>query len=318
MIARLPFLLAALGVILAPALWLRPAGAAQVAEHGVGVAEGHTLVLGRISDDPKRHHDQLEAMLDYIVPRMSDLGVRRGRVLMASDLQQMASYLRRGRVDWVTETATTGMLLAEKTGARPLVVTERDAAPTYRSVIFVRRDSGIENLQALRGHTIAFQNRNSTSAYYAPAHALLNAGLDLEILLSPRDLPAPDVVGFVFAESESNIAAWVHKRLVIAGAFSDLDWQNPRRLPPLFQRDLQVIYTSEPYPRGVEIARAGLPQAWVVRLQTLLIDAADDPQAEEHLKRFFGTNRFLPITPDLRQSLQKTAETAARVRAAIE
>ena len=282
------------------------------------MVEGHTLVLGRISDDPKRHYDQLKAMLDYIVPRMSDLGVRRGRVLMAADVQQMASYLRRGRVDWVTETATTGMLLAEKAGAKPLVITERDAAPTYRSVIFVRRDSGIESLQALRGHTIAFQNRNSTSAYYAPASALLDAGLNMEILLSPRDLPAADVVGYVFAESESNIAAWVHKRLVIAGAFSDLDWQNPRSLPPLYQRDLQVIYTSAPYPRGVEIARSDLPQAWVTRLRALLIDAADDPQAEEHLKRFFGTNRFLPITPDFDRALQTTAQTAARVRAAIE
>lgn len=299
-------------------LWLLGGAVQASAADDTAIAEGHTLVLGRISDDPKRHYAQLTAMLDYVVPRMADLGVRRGRVLMAADVQQMASYLRRGRVDWVTETATTGMLLAERSGAKPLVITERNASPLYRSVIFVRRDSGIETLQELRGHTIAFQNRNSTSAYYAPAAALLDAGMQLEILLSPRDLPAPDVVGFVFAESESNIAAWVHKRLVIAGAFSDLDWQNSRTLPALYQRDLKVIYTSDEYPRGVEITRADMPKAWVNRLRELLVTAADDPQADEHLKRFFGTNRFLPIGDQFRRSLDETARTAARVRSKIE
>jgi phosphonate transport system substrate-binding protein len=69
------------------------------------------LVLGRISDDPKAHYEQLKALLDYVVPRMKDVGIREGRILMAKDAQQMGSYLRRGRVDWVTETAGTGMML---------------------------------------------------------------------------------------------------------------------------------------------------------------------------------------------------------------
>ena len=34
--------------------------------------------------------------------------IREGRILMARDVQQMNSYLRRGRVDWVTETPGTG------------------------------------------------------------------------------------------------------------------------------------------------------------------------------------------------------------------
>ena len=67
------------------ALWfaLVPATHAQVpgdeAEEGV-------LVLGRISDDPKAHYEQLKPLLDYLVPRMADVGIRRGRILMARDL----------------------------------------------------------------------------------------------------------------------------------------------------------------------------------------------------------------------------------------
>src|SRR5690606_19387522 len=33
-------------------------------------ADPHVLVLGRISDDPKAHYEQLKPLLDYVVPRM--------------------------------------------------------------------------------------------------------------------------------------------------------------------------------------------------------------------------------------------------------
>ncbi len=69
----------------------------------VHAAPDPVLVLGRISDDPQAHYEQLQPLLDYVVARMHDVGIQEGRVLMARDPQQMASYLRRGRVDWVTE-----------------------------------------------------------------------------------------------------------------------------------------------------------------------------------------------------------------------
>ncbi|MDQ3056423.1 MAG: metal-binding protein, partial [Pseudomonadota bacterium] len=75
----------------------------MIAAASPGFAEAaddpHVLVLGRISDDPKAHYEQLKPLLDYVVPRLAAVGIREGRVLMAKDVQQMASYLRRGRVD---------------------------------------------------------------------------------------------------------------------------------------------------------------------------------------------------------------------------
>ena len=74
-------------------------------------AQARELVLGRVSDDPRQHYEQLRPLLDYVVPRMADVGIREGRVLMARDSRQMESYLRRGRVDWVTETSGSAMAL---------------------------------------------------------------------------------------------------------------------------------------------------------------------------------------------------------------
>ena len=280
--------------------------------------DASVLVLGRISDDPKAHYEQLKPLLDYVVPRMRDVGITEGRILMARDAQQMTSYLRRGRVDWVTETAGTGMQLQQRAGARPLLLTERGGVSRYHGVFFVRRDSGLERLSDLEGRTIAFQNTASTSAYFAPATALLDAGQRLEILLSPMDRPSADAVGYVFARSELNIAAWVHKRLVDAGVVSNLDWDDVRRMPPAFRRDFRVIHETQDFPRALEMVRGDLDPKIEARLREVLLEAAQDPAAREALSVFFRTTRFLPVDPASQQALDDLRRGVTRVREQLE
>lgn len=276
------------------------------------------LVLGRISDDPKAHYEQLKPLLDYVVPRMADVGIREGRILMARDAQQMASYLRRGRVDWVTETAGTGMLLRQRAVAQPLLLTERGGTSHYHSVFFARRDSGIADIEDLRGHCIAFQRPSSTSAYFVPAGELLERGIELEILLSPDDVIDSDALGYLFARSELNISTWVHKKLVDAGVMSNLDWDNPRRMPKSFREDFVVIGRTAEYPRAVEMVRSGLDPRVRARLHEVLIDAASDPRAREAMLRFFGTTRFLPLDPASTLALDRIETGVARVRTEVE
>lgn len=286
--------------------------------HPAIAGDPHVLVLGRISDDPKAHYEQLKPLLDYVVPRMAGVGIREGRILMARDGQQMTSYMRRGRVDWVTETAATGMMLQHRAGALPLLLTERDGVAQYRTVFFVRRDSGIASLTDLRGRSVAFQNTLSTSAYFVPAIELLKKGMRLEILLSPMDRPGDDSVGYVFARSELNIAAWVHKRLVDAGTMSNLDWDNPQRVPVSYRKDLQIIDESPEYPRALEMVRGDMDPAVQARLREVLIAAASDPDAREALLLFFRTTRFLPIDPAAASTLRALREGVIRVRKEVE
>ena len=280
--------------------------------------DSHVLVLGRISDDPKAHYEQLKPLLDYVVPRMADVGIREGRILMAHDAQQMNSYLRRGRVDWVTETAGTAMLLANGAGARPLLITERDGASRYTTVFFARRDSGIRSLADLRGRSVAFQNPYSTSAYYVPATELLDEGLKLEILLSPADRPAPGTVGYLFARTELNIATWVHKRLVDVGVLSNLDWENPQRVPLAFRSDLMIVHETPDYPRALEMVRGNLDPKVEARLREVLLQAAGDPDAREALLQFFKTTRFMPIDAQSKHALRYIGDGVQRIRAEVE
>ncbi|MET0282019.1 MAG: phosphate/phosphite/phosphonate ABC transporter substrate-binding protein [Steroidobacteraceae bacterium] len=275
------------------------------------------LVLGRISDDPKAHFEQLKPLLDYVVPRLRDVGITSGRILMAHDPQQMSSYLRRGQVDWFTETTSTATFLQQRAGAQPLLWTERNGVSWYETLILVRRDSGIDSVAQLRSRRIAFQRTTSTSGYVVPAATLLDAGLPLEILLSPKDRPSPDAVGYLFAGSELNVVTWVHKRLADAGAISSVEWDDGR-LPASFRADMRVLLRTAPFPRGLEMVRGNLDARVRQRLREVLLQAADDPAAAPALRSFFGTTRFLALDDAARRSLEHIAASGRRVRETLE
>ena len=202
------------------------------------------LVLGCVSDDPKSDYEQLKPLLDYLVPKMADVGIREGRVLMARDLQQMGSYLRRGRVDWVTGGVATGLELQARGDAAPLLLSERNGLGHDHTVFFVRRDSAITQLSGLRGHSLAFTDTATAGAYLVPAMQLLDQGMSLQRLLSPMDRPDGRSVGFVLGRSELNITSWVSRGLVDAGAIGKSDLDDPHRTPASMRRSFRIIATS--------------------------------------------------------------------------
>ena len=285
---------------------------------GLAHARPTVLVLGRISDNPKAHYEQLKPLLDYVVPRMRDVGITSGQILMARDSQQMSSYLRRGRVDWVTETAATAMALQQRGGVRPLLLTERNGVRDYHTVFFVRRDGPVHSLRDLQGRTLALQSTLSTSAYLVPMMTLFEHDLHPEILLSPKDQASANTVGYVFARSELNIASYVHKHLVDAGALSNLDWDDDRRVPPAFRRDFRVIYRTEPFPRAVEMVRSDLASPVEERLREVLLEAADDPQGSAALHKFFGTSGFYPVDRASQKRLDQLRAGVAQVKLEVE
>ncbi len=88
----------------------------------------------------------------------------------------------------------------------PLVKTIRRDQEFYFGIIFVRDDSGIRNLEELRGKSIVFASERSTSGYLFPFLTLREAGL------LPGDYRAS------FAGSHAKVAAAVLNRKADAGA----------------------------------------------------------------------------------------------------
>lgn len=265
---------------------------ARAAGAGTPERRDGALVIGKVSDNPKKHYDYLKPMVEYAVSKMGDLGITRAEVLMAPSNEVMIEYLRSGRVDWVTETPFSAVVFRNEAGAELLLRKWKKGVPRYGTVFAVRTDSGITSLGELTGHTIAFEDEGSSSSFFVPAAELIAAGLRLVQLESPRDEVPPDAVGYVFSHEEINSSIWLYRGIVDAAAFNDIDWEKEDHVPASCREDLRIIHATPPIDRAIELVRADLDPAIRDRLRDILLHAHEDPDATDALWSYQQTARF--------------------------
>ena len=270
----------------------------------------HTIVIGRVSDNPSKHMPRVEAMAGYLAERLAPLGITAGAAVIAADNDQMVEFLRNGTVDVVSETILSALKFTEEAGAEILLREWKRGAPTYRTVFFTRRDSDITSLSDLRGRTLAFEDPGSTSAFLVPLAMLRQEGLRAAEIRTPRSKAAEDMVGYGFAGGEANIAAWVHRGMADAGAFNNQDWAE--RTPHAMKPDLRVFHEGEPVIRSLLLVRRGLAPEMKAALSDVLTTMHENPEAAEVLTRA-KVSRYDQITDTERQHLDRAMELYALV-----
>lgn len=279
------------------------------------VDRAKVLVIGKVSDNPRKHYRRLKPMVDYAVARMTGLGVEEGRVLMARDNAQMIRFLRDGRVDWVTETLFSAVRFVDQADAQIVLRKRKKGLREYRNVFVAQRDSDIHTLRDLGGRVVAVEDPGSTSAYFLPRYLLQQADLrPRQVTPGEADL-GTDEVGLAFARGEINIAMWVHEGKTAAGAFSNVDWNTPDHTPPAVRANLRIFHRSPPIARAVELVRPGLPPAVRDRLVAVLLQAHEHPDGRRALYAYQRTERFDPPDEALARNITEVREMLRAVGA---
>lgn len=134
------------------------------------ITEGKkAIVLGRVSDNPKKHMAQLQSIADYVASKLVSHGITHGKVVIAKDNRQLINLLKQGRVDWISETPFSATLYEDQSLAEIILLRWKKGVSRYRTIFITRKDSGIEKLEDLVGKKIAFEDPGSTSGFYVPA-----------------------------------------------------------------------------------------------------------------------------------------------------
>jgi phosphonate transport system substrate-binding protein len=254
------------------------------------------LVVGRVTNNPRKDYPRFKAFADYLSARLGDQGITGSRIQFTHDNDTMVALLREGVVDLIPESIFSAVTYADKAGAELILREWRDGVASYHSVLFAKKDSGITDLSDLLGKTIAFEDPGSTTAYFVPRAELKGAELKLVELSGPDQEPSPDAVGYVLAGSENNIVTWVHRGLVDAGAFSNIDWDQDQDLPPELRKDFTIFHRSEPLPRSVVVVRGDLPSGLERRIRQVLLGADQDPEGRAALKAYMDVARYDELT----------------------
>ncbi len=269
-------------------------------ERVAGLPRAEVLRLALISSQPAETVARYGALIDWLAARA---GYRAGELVVHDSAELLIGKLCDGSADLLLESVYPIVVSMVGCKARPVAIAAKGNSYHYTSTIIVRKDSDVNELAALGGRDILFEDDRSTSAYLVPRSMLEQAGL----LVEPADQAArPNAVRYRFGREEMNSVGWVVHGLVSAAAISDQD------LAEFPDAELRVLAKSDPMPRqGVSLS-PGLALAAQERIRAALLDATTAEDAKAALK-VAKTAGFIALTDDDRAFFARMQEMVAKL-----
>lgn len=266
-----------------------------------------TFIIGRVSENPKKHHAAMEKMGAYIQSHLMDLGYEAVDVVFAKDLNEMVRYFRDGKVDALSETPFSALSLIDEGRAEPLLREWKKGVSSYHSVFFTAKDGPVTSLADLKGKRIAFEDPGSTSAFLIPLAELRQAGVEVVELAHIDQMPPADKAGYLFTRDEMTQLMWVARGIVDAGAFSNLNWadfSNTR----VVSASLKLFHESKPVLRSMFLVRGNLDPTIKSRIADTLMAMPDDEAGRRVLKVYNKVLKYDRLSPE------QMSESIANVR----
>lgn len=167
-----------------------------------------------------------------------------------NDRVAAAVALEADQVDVVFTGPAEYVVIRERTGAKPIIAIRR---PGYRSCIYTKADSGIEDVADLDGKTIGMSDIGSTSGHLGPSQLLVDAGFD----------PLEDVEVLTVGDA-------VHEALkrgdvdAVGVGCHDYDEFMETDDPD----DYRVLVEGDDLPPDILVARKGLDKATVKKVRS--------------------------------------------------
>jgi len=170
-----------------------------------------------------------------------------------------------------------GVYLRNPDAIEPLVALKQvDGSIGYYSALFVRADSPYQSIDDLRGRSIMFTDRNSTSGYLVPRYELRQAGYPLRYFGSYGFSGShPSAVQSVLEGQFDAGVTWT------SGLGEYDDGHTRGNLHYMVQRgaldmnDLRILWTSNLIAEGPIVVRKDLPQEAKDIYKQVLLELAD-------------------------------------------
>jgi phosphate/phosphite/phosphonate ABC transporter binding protein len=253
-------------------------------------AETREITLGVISKrTPAEVEPQYRDFVRYVARKLAVKPAVEGKVLVAPTIVRLEKLIEEDKVDFYMESPYTTYLINGQGIALPLLRRWKSGAAEYRAVLFTKKDSGAERIEDLRGAMIALEDPGSTSGYFLPKVFLAGKGLRLTEKRALDAAVAPGEIGYIFGYSTARVIDLVLSRKVVAGAFSNEDFD---RLDAKKKSELVVLGETENFPRYFVSIRKELDPDVAGRLQDILLAMHHDAEGRAILDKLENTTKF--------------------------
>jgi phosphonate transport system substrate-binding protein len=267
------------------------------------IERSQVITLGDIDPaNPAKKIKQTQPLADYLAERLSEFGIREGRVVIARSMEEMGSLLAAGTVDFYFDSPFPALRVQQLSGSQIVARRWRDGAGAYWSVYIARRDSGITRVEDFVGKVVAFEEPFSTSGFALPAGTLIQRGFKLKEIPKPDSQVAPNEIGYFFSQDEENTIALVLQRQAAAGGVSNQDYDE---LPAELKEQLVAFSPTISVPRQLVSVRPGLDPALVKKAKELLFGLDQTEEGLQILKTFSKTEKIDALPSDSAAALNE-------------
>jgi len=253
--------------------------------------ENKTITLGAVSTiNEKEIEDHFRDFVRYVARKLSPPPGIEGKVVVAPTLPDLARLLEQKKIDFYMESAYPTYVVNTVHDAGKLLLRRwQRGKAEYQSLIFAKKNSGINSLQDLRGQIIVFEDPESTSGHFLPRFFLLKRGFKLVETDRPQANSSPPEIGFIFAYSQEKLVELVLTQQAAAGAFNDDDYA---KLDEKKRSDINVLAQTELLPRHLVSIRKHMAPALATRIEKILVSMNEDAEGRKVLQKTGDTTKF--------------------------
>lgn len=183
----------------------------------------------------------------------------------ASDYAGVMQGLLAGQLDAASLGASgyAGIYLQNPEAVEPVFVAlENDGSDGYYAMMYTRSDSGIENLDDMRGKSLAFADPNSTSGYLVPKAELEMQEINIEEYFSTTGFGGGHeqaVIAVVNGQYDAGVT-WTSGQGEASEGFTRGALRGMVDNNLLDMKDLRIIWQSNLIPNGPWVLRKAAPQ----------------------------------------------------------
>ncbi len=200
----------------------------------------------------QKRYQPLADYLEQVLKK--EVVVRIGR-----DYSEHITYVGHNQVDIAYLGPAIYVRIVEKYGEKPLLARLAvNGEPVFRGYLVTSPDSGIQDIQSLRGKRFAFGDPRSTMSHFVPRHMMLEAGIDVD-----------NLEDYQFLGSHRNVALAVLSGAYDAGAVKEEVFEAFK------PRGLKAIATSDPFSEHLFVARSDAPEEFVATVRNALYRLSD-------------------------------------------
>ncbi len=174
-----------------------------------------------------------------------------------------------------------------------------DGTSTYHGLIFVRKDSGIADVEDMKGKRFAFVDKATTAGYLLPLYYFKTHGIDdLSTLLKET----------YFAGTHEGVIQDVLEREADIGAAKNTMFSRLASTDPRILEELSILTRSPDVPENALCVRADLDESLKNNLRIALLSMNQDQEGKKILKSF-GAARFIDTTEEDYTAVFEYADT---------